>query len=67
MGLSDVVIIAVIAVLLALAIRSIVRSGSGGACAGCGSQGTCAAHAAGGTCKAADDMLARAERALSKK
>lgn len=61
MGLTDVIVIAVIAVLLFLAVRSVVR-GKADACAGCGSKGTCS-----GRCSAADDMLRRAERALNKK
>ena len=61
MGLTDVIVIAVVAVLLVLAVRSVV-SGKADACAGCGSKGTCSGH-----CSAADDMLRRAESALNKK
>ena len=61
MGLKDVIVIAVIAVLLFLAVRS-VALGKADACAGCGSKGTCSGH-----CAATDDMLRRAERALNKK
>ena len=62
MGLADVVIIAAIAVLLALAVRSIRRSG--GECSSCGSRGS--AHAAGGPCPAARDMLRNVEKNLGK-
>ena len=63
MGVADIVIIAVVLVLVALAIRSAVRSGAEG-CSDCGSKGTCAAHAEGGSCTAAQRMLRDAERAL---
>lgn len=64
MGLVDVVIIAAIAVLLALALRSIRRSG--GECSGCGSRGSCSVHATGAPCPAAQDMLRNVEKNLGK-
>ena len=64
MGLVDVVIIAAIAVLLALALRSIRRSG--GECSSCWSRGSCSAHAAGAPCPAAQDMLRNVEKNLGK-
>lgn len=66
MGASDIVIIAVVLVLVALAIRSTVRSNASG-CSDCGSSGTCAAHASGGSCTAAQRMLRDAERALGER
>lgn len=63
MGAVDIAIVAVVLVLVALAIRSVVRSNANG-CSDCGSRGSCAAHAAGGTCTSAQRMLRDAERAL---
>ena len=60
---TDFLVIALVAVLLALAVRSIVRSG-GGECSSCGSRGTCSAHQTGGPCPAAQDMLRNAEKRL---
>lgn len=64
MGLVDVVIIAAIAVLLALALWSIRRSG--GECSSCGSRGSCSAHATGAPCPAAQDMLRNVEKNFGK-
>ena len=64
MVLVDFVIIAAIAVLLALALRSIRRSG--GECSSCGSRGSCSAHATGAPCPAAQDMLRNVEKNLGK-
>ena len=63
MSVTDIVVIAVVAVLLALAVRSVVRSG-GGECSSCGSRGTCSAHQSGGPCPAAQDMLRNARKRL---
>ncbi|HIY50880.1 MAG TPA: FeoB-associated Cys-rich membrane protein [Candidatus Olsenella avicola] len=65
MGPVDVVILVAVLALVALAIRSVVRSG--GDCSSCGSRGSCSAHASGGTCTAAQRMLRDAERALGKR
>lgn len=62
---TDFLVIAVVAALLALAIRSIVRSNKRG-CSGCASGSTCSAHLTGGPCPAAKDMLQNAEKALRK-
>ena len=60
MSATDFLVIAVIAALLALAVRSIVRSRADG-CSGCGSRGSCSAHATGAPCPAAKDMLRHME------
>lgn len=66
LGPVDIAILVLVAGLLALAVRSLVRSGRGG-CSGCGSASSCSAHATGAPCPAASDMLRRAEGALGKK
>ncbi|MCR8908539.1 MULTISPECIES: FeoB-associated Cys-rich membrane protein [Atopobiaceae] len=63
MGLTDVIVIAVVAVLLALAVRSVVR-GKAGECSSCGSRGSCSAHETGAPCPAARDMLRNVEKSL---
>ena len=65
MNPTDLLVIAVVAALLVLAVRSIVRSNKGG-CSDCGSAGTCSAHATGGPCPAARDMLRNAEKSLNR-
>ena len=57
MNLTDALVLAVVAALLALAVRSILRSRRAGACSGCGSASTCPAAA---------DMLDRVEKNLGK-
>ncbi len=59
----DLLVIAVVAVLLALAVRRIVRSGADG-CSDCGSKSSCSAHATGGPCPAAQRMLRDVEKNL---
>ena len=59
----DLLVITVVAVLLALAVRAIVRSGAGG-CSDCGSRSSCSAHATGGPCPAAQRMLKDVEKNL---
>ncbi|OUO34238.1 hypothetical protein [Olsenella sp. An290] len=66
MGPVDIGILALVAVLVALCVRHLVRSGRDG-CSSCGSREGCSARAAGGTCSAAEDMLRRAERALGER
>ena len=63
MSVTDILVIAAVAVLLILAVRSIVRSG-GGECSSCGSRGSCSAHETGGPCPAAQDMLRNARKRL---
>ena len=65
MGLMDLLVIALVAVLFALAVRSVARSGAGG-CSDCGSKDSCSAHAAGGPCPAARRMLEDVEKNLEK-
>lgn len=65
MNVTDLLVIAVIAALLALAIRSIVRSRANG-CSDCGSRGSCSAHVTGAPCPAAQDMLRHVEDSLNK-
>lgn len=63
--LVNVVIIAIVAGLLVLSLRSIMKKDS---CSSCSSAAGCAAHEMGsGTCVAAQDMLARVEAELSQK
>ena len=62
MNVVDIIIIGAVLALVALAVRSIARSG--GDCSSCGSRGSCAARVSGGTCTAAQRMLRDAERAL---
>ena len=66
MNLTDALVLAVVAALLALAVRSILRSRRAGACSGCGSASTCSAHATVSPCPAAADMLDRVEKNLGK-
>ena len=63
MNPADFLVIALVAALLALAVRSLVRSGADG-CSGCGSRGSCSAHATGGPCPAAQRMLKDVEKNL---
>lgn len=65
MGPVDLLVIATVAVLLALAVRSIRRSGADG-CSGCGSKDGCAAHVTGGPCPAAQRMLKDVEKNLDR-
>ena len=65
MGVADILIIAAIAVVAFLCVRSIVRSArTGGECATCPSGALCsAADRKAGRCMATDDMLKRMEAA----
>lgn len=63
MGPVDYLVLAVVAVLLVLAVRAVIRSRKDG-CAGCGSKEGCAAHVAGAPCPVAHDMLKNVERKL---
>lgn len=65
MSTTDFLVIAVIAALLVLAVRSIVRSRADG-CSDCGSRGSCSAHVTGAPCPAAKDMLSHVEDRLNK-
>ncbi len=66
MSIADVVILALVAVALFCAVRSLVRSRKDG-CSECGSASVCSAHAEGGTCKVADEMIRHADAALGPK
>ena len=59
----DLVIVALVAVLMLLAIRSLRRSR--GECAGCGKSGGCSAHVTGhGECPAAASVVSDLERGI---
>ena len=64
MGPTDVIVLIVVAALLVLAVRSVLRSSKSG-CSGCGSASSCTAHASGAPCPAARDMLAHASKRLN--
>jgi hypothetical protein len=65
MSAIDVVILACVVAVLALCVRSFARHKDG--CADCASAGSCSASArAEGRCVATEDMLRRADAALSK-
>lgn len=65
MGVADIVILAVVALVAFGCIRYLVRAGrNGGACATCGSASSCSiADRSAGRCRATEDMLARMEQA----
>lgn len=65
MSAVDLLVLAVVAALLALAIRSVVRSRKNG-CSSCGSREGCSAHATGAPCPAARDMLRNVGKSLDK-
>ena len=65
MNPADLLVIAFVAVLFALAVRAVVRSGADG-CSDCGSKGSCSAHVTGGPCPAAQRMLKDVEKNLEK-
>lgn len=63
MGLTDLVVLAAVAVAVVCCVRRLARPEKDG-CAGCGSARSCSARAAGGACAAAEDMLRHAQDAL---
>ena len=65
MGPIDLLVLAAVAALFALAVRAIVRSRKDG-CSGCGSADACSAHVTGGPCPAAQRMLKDVEKNLDR-
>ncbi|MGI6230276.1 MAG: FeoB-associated Cys-rich membrane protein [Tractidigestivibacter sp.] len=63
MSFIDVVIIAAVALAAGFCVRSLVHSRENG-CSSCGETG-CSARYTGGRCRVADDMVRRADQALS--
>ncbi|MEE8681557.1 MAG: FeoB-associated Cys-rich membrane protein [Olsenella sp.] len=63
MNILDVLIILAVVFAFVLAVRSLIK-GSKNGCAECGSRGSCTAAATGSPCPVAEDMLARAEKAV---
>ena len=63
MNVMDIVIIAAVAALLALCIRSFLKGG--GECADCTAEGCTAHNRRHGKCAAADDMLHRVDAAFA--
>ncbi len=64
MSVVDIILIAAIAAVLILCIRSLRRGG--GECSSCSSE-TCSVHGGTGGCSAAEDMLAHADARLKEK
>lgn len=65
MGAVDFAIIVAVASAMAFCVRRLARGGSG-SCGSCGSRSTCAARTTGeGACRVAQDMVAKADAALS--
>lgn len=65
MGITDVLVIAAVAVAFVLCVRSIVRSRKSGECADCASGGSCNAHKTG-HCRESAKLMADAAAAAAR-
>lgn len=65
MGITDVLVIAAVAVVFVLCVRSIVRSQKSGECADCASGGSCNAHKTG-HCRESAKLMADAAAAAAR-
>lgn len=66
MGVTDIIVIAVVAIVFALCVSSIVKSQKSGECADCASGGSCGAHRGQGHCKESAKLMANAAAAVSR-
>ena len=66
MSAADIIVVAVVASVFALCVRSIVKSQKSGECADCASGGSCSAHKGGGHCKESAKLMANAAAAVSR-
>ena len=64
MSISDIVIIAVVALAVFLCVRSIHRANKEGECGTCALESSCTVHDTG-RCELSDDIMARADAAVA--
>lgn len=64
MSVSDIVIVASVAVIVFLCVRSVHRANKEGECGTCALESTCTVHDTG-RCKLSDDIMARADAAVA--